>query len=35
MAEGGTCTVCFVGSLALHSGMLVCDACGTTVQVRS
>ncbi|KAL4546410.1 hypothetical protein Ndes2526B_g01633 [Nannochloris sp. 'desiccata'] len=32
MDEGSTCPVCFTGALLLHSGMLVCEVCGTTMQ---
>lgn len=30
---GETCTQCWVGSLQLHEGMLVCDVCGSIHQV--
>ena len=33
MEEGSICPVCFTGALLLHSGMLVCEVCGTTMQV--
>jgi hypothetical protein len=33
MDEGSICPVCFTGALLLHSGMLVCEVCGTTMQV--
>lgn len=34
MAQPGEmCTTCFVGSLELHEGMLVCDVCGSITHV--
>lgn len=33
--EGQTCQICWVGTLVLDAGLLVCDTCGGTVQVSS
>ena len=34
-SAGETCTQCWVGTLQLHEGMLVCDVCGSIHQARS
>jgi len=31
--EGALCQTCFVGTLQLAAGILVCDTCGGTQQV--